>query len=148
MDLIVIVTGARDYPYPGVVHTQLDTIRIQRGPFLLFHGACKRKGSDEMVGADRYADDWGRAEPGIEVRPFEADWDRLGNAAGPLRNGEMIRAALRLLPPDQILGLAFPGPRSRGTWDCVKKMRDAHISPDVWDVRRSQEWLENAGRRR
>lgn len=147
MDLIVIVTGARDYPYPAVVHGQLYDIRIQRGPFLLFHGACTPRGSKEMVGADRYADDWGRAEPGVEVRPFEADWASLDNAAGPIRNGEMIKAALKLLPPDQVLGLAFPGPRSRGTWDCVGKMKAAHIACDEWDIRRSREWLENAGQR-
>lgn len=147
MDLIVIVTGARDFPYPRVVHAQLDVIRIQRGRFLLFHGACTPRGSSEMTGADRYADDWGKAEPGIEVKPFPADWITFGNAAGPIRNTEMVNTALSLLPADQILGLAFPGPRSRGTWDCVKKMNAAHITCDEWDVRRSREWLENAGQR-
>lgn len=147
MNLIVIVTGARDYPYPGIVHERLSVTRIQRGPFLLFHGVCTPRGSDEMVGADRYADDWGRAEPGIEVRPFGADWDHFGGAAGPRRNGEMVRTALGLLPPQQILGLAFPGPRSRGTWDCVRKMKAAHITCDVWDVQRAREWLESTERR-
>lgn len=147
MELIVIVTGARDFPYPWVVHDRLGIIYLERGPFLLFHGACKPRGSDEMTGADRYADDWGKATAGVEVKPFPADWDGLGNAAGPVRNGQMVDTALGLLPADQVFGLAFPGPRSRGTWDCVGKMKAAHISCDVWDVRRSREWLENAGQR-
>lgn len=60
------------------------------------------------------------------VRTFLANWREFGRKAGPLRNGEMVRWANEL---DTIQGvlLAFPGPTSRGTWDCVRKARAAGL---------------------
>ena len=46
-------------------------------------------------------------EHGIEVRVFEAQWERYGRGAGPIRNDEMAQHAQALV--------AFPSPGSKGT---------------------------------
>lgn len=140
---VVIVTGGRSYPeiLRPVVYRNLADLRVLYGPFILFHGACKLRGSEEMTGADRYADDWAKTVPGIDLRARPADWDSYGNAAGPHRNEAMVREALTLAPPDWIKGLAFPEPGSRGTWNCIRHMKDAKIDVKVWSVARGRAWL-------
>jgi len=56
---------------------------------------------------------------------FTAAWGALGNRAGPERNGRMVAWAAEV--PGSVL-LAFPGPSSRGTWDCVRQARAAGLS--------------------
>lgn len=141
---VVVVTGGRDFLYPDIVRMTLNTLYVQHGKFLLFHGACRDKRTGEMVGADCYADDWGHSIPGVEVKPFEADWDRYDNAAGPIRNRQMVEEAVRRASRGMIHGLAFPSPRSRGTWGCVKEMSKFHIEADIWDYPRIRDW--KAGR--
>ena len=50
----------------------------------------------------------------VSFTEYVADWEKHGNAAGPIRNRDMIDD----FDPDIVL--AFPGPKSKGTWDCVK----------------------------
>lgn len=138
---LVVVTGYRHYAYPTIVRMTLDTLYVKHGPFILFHGACRDKLTGEMVGADQYADDWGQRCPDVEVVPFEADWHEHGDPAGPIRNRLMVETAVRRVPVANIHGLAFPGPGSRGTWNCVKVMRDHGIEPDVWGYARVRSWL-------
>jgi hypothetical protein len=139
---IVIVTGWRHHGHPVIVWAQLDRCFHQLGPFALFHGCCTYKRTGELIGVDRYADDWGRAQRGVDVTPFPADWDGLGDEAGSVRNQQMVDIALGLAPPERIFGLAFPGPRSRGTYNCIKCMKQANIEVDTWGPRRTREWLE------
>lgn len=140
---LVIVTGGRDYPYPRIVHANLNTLYVRHGKFRLFHGACRKKSTGEMIGADRYADDWAQTVPGLEPERFEADWDRHGDDAGPIRNRKMVVTAVRSVPRERIHGLAFPSPGSRGTWNCVRHMRDFGIEPDVWRIARVRDWLKS-----
>jgi hypothetical protein len=146
---VVIVTGGRDCPISTrrVVNATLNSLYVAHGPFILFHGACKPRGCDEMVGADRYADDWAQTAFGTDLRRRPADWVRHGNEAGPIRNGAMVREAVREAPVERIHGLAFPMPRSRGTWNCVRRMEEFHIEVAVWDNRRVQGWLNGQGAR-
>lgn len=147
---LVLGTGARGYLYPEVVHARLDELYALHGPFILIHGACGESLNpppgvkEEMRGVDRYMDDWGRRTSGIDVRPIRADWwGPLHKGAGPARNAKMVREAVLTVPRDQILGLAFPGPRSTGTWDCITRMRNHKIEVDVWGVNRVHAWLRN-----
>jgi len=147
---VVIVTGWRDWPEElrPVVYRNLTDQYILHGPFVLLHGACTPRGSDEMVGADRYADDWGSLfHPDVDLRRRPANWDKWGNAAGPLRNAAMVREARSLAPVKNIHGLAFPGPTSRGTRNCVRLMEDADIHVETWDVQRAREWLAEGAHR-
>lgn len=62
---------------------------------------------------------------------FVARWRELGRRAGPERNGRLVawaaEAELRWL-------LAFPGPRSTGTPDCVQQAEDAGVPVVVTEV--------------
>lgn len=68
-----------------------------------------------------------------------ADWQRHGKMAGSLRDEAMVQAAVQAAVnhvaacapvPVRIVCLAFPGPESRGTesrgtWDCIRRAREA-----------------------
>lgn len=140
---VVIVTGGRNYPavLRPVVEMNLNSLCALHGQFILFHGACQPLGSSEMTGADRYADDWAQTAPGIDLRARPASWTRYDNQAGPIRNRAMVYEALQLAPAHRIHGLAFPEPGSRGTWNCVRYMKDACIQVDTWDISRATQWL-------
>lgn len=142
---VVIVTGGRSYPSSlrRVVESNLNALYVLHGDFILFHGACKRRGSDEMTGADRYADDWAQTAAGVDLRARPANWD-LGNQAGPLRNAAMVHEALQLAPVDRIHGLAFPEPDSRGTRNCMRLMKEAGIHVDTWGIARARAYLAAA----
>jgi hypothetical protein len=74
----------------------------------------------EAPGVDTVSRQWAEASPGVTVEPHRAQWDRFGKAAGPMRNAEMVAAGADVC-------MAFPGPESRGTWDCIKRAVGADI---------------------
>jgi hypothetical protein len=81
-------------------------------------GACP-------TGADRIAHE-AAAEFGCATERYDADWDRHGKAAGGIRNQVMVDTK-----PD--ICLAFPDPDSRGTWDCVRRAREAGIPVEIYE---------------
>lgn len=119
----VLVTGGRDHPEAEVIWVPLWTLVHKHQSMVLVHGACP-------TGADLYAHEWvqlpGQSwnrrerahEKGLDRLVIEeahpADWERYGKSAGPRRNEEMVRA-------DADICLAFPTPKSNGTWDCVAR---------------------------
>lgn len=137
---LVIVTGGRRHAYPDFVRHHLNAIYVELGGFLLFHGACRDKETGEMTGVDKYADEWGNSVHDVDVRPFEADWDRWGDRAGLIRNDDMVGTGARLYPLDRIHGLAFPQPGSRGTMNCAAIMRRYGITPKVWTYTDIRAW--------
>lgn len=52
---------------------------------------------------------------------YAADWTQYGNAAGPMRN----QAMLELGKPTE--AHAYPMKGSRGTWDMIRRLRDAGV---------------------
>lgn len=117
---IIIVCGGRDYQDRARVFAALDLAHSRKPITLIVHGACKRKGSDELSGADRWADEWAK-ERGVWVQPFPADWERLGPKAGPVRNQQMVDAGAHGC-------VALPG--GSGTRDCATRCEAAGIR--VW----------------
>lgn len=69
-------------------------------------------------GADEYADEWAVMR-GVESKTYNADWEKHGRAAGPIRNAEMLAK----FKPDAVI--AFPG--GTGTADMVAKARAAGV---------------------
>lgn len=61
--------------------------------------------------------------PGARV--FRADWQAFGPSAGPKRNGNMVRWCAKA---DERRAVGLPGPRSRGTWDCIRKAKAADVA--------------------
>ena len=54
-------------------------------------------------------------------------WDKYQNAAGPIRNQQMIDEG----KPD--ICLAFPTKKSRGTWDMVSRCRKHNILVHIYE---------------
>ena len=114
---IVIVTGGRDYDDREHVFATLDEVHARRPITLIRHGACTRKGSNELSGADGLAEEWAKARK-VSTLHYPADWRRLGPAAGPIRNQKMVAAGADL-------AVAFRG--RTGTADCVRRCAHADI---------------------
>jgi hypothetical protein len=113
----VIVTGSRDWSDRDAVQAALLDVALEHSSFTLIHGGCP-------TGADRFADRWARAAE-IPVEVFEADWEKYGKRAGPIRNAEMVQAGADLV-------LAFPLPGGKGTQHTIRIAREAGIPVQVW----------------
>jgi hypothetical protein len=109
----VLVTGARDCPNPCVVHAVLDHATVGHEQVTIVHGACHLGGADAY--AQQWADDRGMATEQHPAAQF-GTWPK----CGPKRNAHMVSLGADLC-------LAFPGTRSRGTWDCARKAKAAGI---------------------
>ncbi|ARK07520.1 hypothetical protein LAV_00145 [Sphingobium phage Lacusarx] len=75
-------------------------------------------GQGEATGVDRFAKEWAQAA-GVPTRDYKADWDRHGEAAGGIRNEEMLID----FKPDYLL--VFPG--GTGTTNCTRHARKMKI---------------------
>lgn len=109
----VLVCGSRDLP--GLfdhdrIWDALDALDREERITLLIHGAAR--------GTDRCAGRWAETRA-VPVQQFPADWARLGRAAGPIRNRQMLDEG----KPDLIV--AFPG--RRGTADMVRQAESAGV---------------------
>jgi hypothetical protein len=104
--ITVVVTGGRDYDDRATLYRELDAFRKLRPIWLLVQGGQK--------GADTLAKEWA-IERGVTYQTVNANWDRYGRAAGPIRN----RAMLEAHKPDYVV--AFPG--HDGTANCVRQAR-------------------------
>lgn len=115
----IIVTGGRHRQDRDLVWEQLDQATVGHDQVTIVHGACP-------TGIDQLAHEWCQARAGrhggpvIAEEQHPADWATHGQAAGPIRNTEMVRRGADLL-------LAFPDPDSRGSWHCARKGWDARI---------------------
>lgn len=101
-----LVCGGRHYERLFAV---MDDVVSHESDFVLIHG--------NAPGADSLADAWGLSRRAYVDYP--AQWQRLGRAAGPLRNQKMIDE----WRPDLVV--AFPG--GSGTADMVKRAHAAGI---------------------
>jgi len=120
----LLITGSRDWTDDRAITERLDNVYMSlsaRKQLIVVHGACQ-------TGADKIAADWvewrwwNTVIPAsiLDQDPHPADWDRLGKAAGPIRNQQMVDAGADLC-------LAFPLNTSPGTSDCIKRARTAGI---------------------
>jgi hypothetical protein len=111
----ILVCGGRTFSNRVQMAMALDLLLKRYKTFELIHGAAP--------GADTLADEWGKAQGGmVRVRPFPADWKRLGRAAGPIRNQQMMDEAR----PNGVV--AFPG--HTGTADAISRAEAAGVP--VW----------------
>jgi hypothetical protein len=109
----VLVCGSRRFDDRELMEREFDTFPPDA---VIIEG--------EQVGADLMA----RAiaeERGMAVLPFPAEWNRYGNAAGPIRNQQMLDEG----HPDCVS--AFPLPGCKGTWNMVNKAKKAGVEVHV-----------------
>lgn len=129
----ILVTGWRDWPEEGKHHIWQKLNEFVAdcevpAEFIVVHGQC------EYGGADLWAEQWAQAR-GFKFEAYPARKVN-GRILGPERNARMVK-----LGADVCLG--FPGPRSRGTVDCMKKARAAGI--EVRELEWTPEMAEGPG---
>jgi hypothetical protein len=110
----VLVTGSRKYTDAVRLDSILADLRHSLGGFAcLIHGGA--------TGADTLAAEWAERN-GVVAKPYPVsreEWNRVGPAAGPLRNRRMLVEGR----PDVVV--AFPG--HRGTADMCKQAEAAGV---------------------
>lgn len=125
LKLTIIVCGGRNYDNRPYLFSALDRLHQRFGIAELIEGQCP------YGGADGLAEEWAKAHAvgGVKHTPMPADFRRLGRAAGPLRNGDMLAYLQSKARPRGVV--AFKG--DRGTSDMVGKALAA--GEKVWDLR-------------
>lgn len=119
----VFVSGGRAYQDRGRVFQEMDRLDDAIGISLVIHGACLKRGTIELQGADRWAEEWAKSRERAYIG-MPAEWTKFGRPAGPRRNGRLIRE----MTPE--FGLLFPG--GTGTADMAKQARASGI--EVWEI--------------
>lgn len=122
---IVVVSGGRDYKNESYVIEQLDAFHKSMGIRLLVHGACYPKANRVTRALPRESLDYlaglWASNNGVDQKPFPADWNTHGRAAGPIRNKEMLEWAgsQYVKGSNLVIFMAFPG--GKGTNGCFNE---------------------------
>lgn len=119
----VVVTGARSWYHDGQRKVVRKRLKLLPANTRLIHGGCR--GVDRLAASEA-------AKLGFLVQGFKADWDNLGLAAGPIRNGLMLDQK-----PDLVLAFHHNLTESKGTFDCVSQARLRGIPVEEIDGPRS-----------
>jgi hypothetical protein len=120
--LIIVAGGGRSLDWSPVhIATALHKIAAGRLVHRLFHGGAR--GADQAIAA-------AASQLGWPIEEIPADWARYGLAAGPIRNGQMIRRAIALAAaqplatPAAVAVIAFPG--AQGTASLLAQAKRLH----------------------
>lgn len=119
--MIVLICGSRNWKEEEALPEYRIETYIKTLPpnAVIIHG--------EAPGADTIADRIGR-ERGHTVRGFPANWDLYGDAAGAIRNQEMLDFGV-----DQVTAFHEDIANSKGTKDMVARARKAWIPVQVFN---------------
>lgn len=115
----LLVCGGREFADKAALFDVLDAVHRERPVEVVIQGGAR--------GADQLAYVWAVARS-VQTYTFEADWNRYGTKAGPIRNQEMLDRG----KPDLVV--AFPG--GRGTADMVRRATIRGV--EVRDLRTAQ----------
>jgi len=124
----VLVTGSRNYPKNETIFAALDR-ELEYAervgvPMTVVEGQCPHGGAD--LAAEAWAKSTAFGGHHVYHDPFPANWKELGKRAGVIRNQRMVDARANIC-------LAFPTIESRGTWDCVRRAKEAGIPVKVFE---------------
>lgn len=113
----LLVCGGRDYDNKEQLYRILNQYRNRWAwPIAIISGMAK--GADAL--GYQYAKEWG-----LTRYEFPADWETHGKSAGPIRNQQMLDEG----KPDFVI--AFPTPKSIGTWDMIKRANKAGVEVTI-----------------
>lgn len=161
--LVLLITGSRDWTDTALLKQKLDDVRdaaanVGVAELVVRHGDCRpvrdlstrrlpARSADWL--AHRWVHDFDHGPIDVFADPMPADWtapcrptcptghrrERITNrstcpSAGHYRNQDMIDKDPR---PDT--AIAFWLNRSRGTADCISRLRQAGIEPDIVEAR-------------
>jgi hypothetical protein len=99
----------------------MEQVITKLDPEKIVHGGCR--GADELAHCIADTHD-------IYVQVFEANWDRYGKSAGPIRNRKMLKDSR----PDLVLAF-FDGKRTKGTMNMVKLAKEALVPVLEYGIR-------------
>lgn len=120
---ILLVCGGRHWRDKRLTYKVLDRALIAFDVTQIIVGGAP--------GADKLAADWAEMR-NVKCRVFNANWERQGKAAGPIRNQKMLDEG------KPHMALAFPG--GRGTADMIKRSRGAGLL--VWKMEADKTWKQ------
>lgn len=125
MPLVIAASGWREHDDIEFITTQMANIVNRLRGRELFFRVGDNKGRNGKPGADRIVQAWLEGSYPYSHQVYEANWDALGNYAGPDRNRNMLTGSLDPYGLASAL-IAFPQPgtyryRDSGTWGCCKE---------------------------
>jgi hypothetical protein len=106
----ILVCGGRDFNDSVFLYKYLDKMHAEQPIEEVIEGGA--------IGADTIARNWAM-DRGVNVTTYWANWNKHGNAAGPIRNKRM------LVQGDPDVVVAFPG--GRGTANMMAQALGANI---------------------
>lgn len=139
--MILTVSGWRDWA--RCCDPRFVTYQLNR--YLSLYGASLHMRVGDADGVDRITRDWlfedEQQRSGITYQVYRAEWGKHGRpAAGPIRNGEMLRGRNPLDPyrsqlADILLALPEPGVKMQspgsGTTGCLIEAHSLGITVDI-----------------
>ena len=110
----IAIVGSRDFNNKAYMKEKLNSLGNKLdGVKCIVSGGAK--------GADSYGEQWAKIN-GYEKLIFNADWNKFGRSAGPIRNTYIVQNS------DLIIAFPRSDPNnSRGTYDTIKNARKANI---------------------
>ena len=116
--LYLLIAGGRDFDDYEYLKQSLNDIVYDN--IIIISGAAK--------GADSLGEKWA-AENGHSVLRFNADWDKHGRSAGPIRNAEMVKFIEQQTAK---MAVFFWNGKSSGTKHCIECCKKADIEHRIY----------------
>lgn len=107
----VIIAGSRHFNDYKLLEIEMDILLFNKKDVEVVSGKCK-------TGADYLGEQYAKSR-GWPVKPFPADWNKHGKAAGPIRNKEMAEYADACV--------VFWDGKSKGSEDMVKQAKNKKL---------------------
>lgn len=114
----VLVSGSRHFWKHSVVFAKLDEV-CGPGPHVVIHGSAP--------GVDQCAHGWA-IQREYDYQGYPAKWKTHGNAAGPIRNQQMLDEG----KPDIVV--AFPRYDSVGTRDMIRRAENINLPVVIEEI--------------
>lgn len=117
----VIIAGPRDFT--DASELELAVAAARKDGIVITEVVCGK-----AKGVDTLGEEWAKRN-GIPVKPFPADWNKHGKAAGHVRNGEMARYG------EALVALSYVSP-SRGTFNMILQAKEHGLMVHVRYVKK------------
>jgi len=123
----ILVCGGRDFANRDLFNKTLNDINKETPISVILHGNAR--GADSMSWSWILKNNQGRCdETQLECIAFNADWDKYGKAAGPIRNKQMLDEG----KPDLVI--AFLAEGSKGTKNMIDQATKAGVEVKVINI--------------
>ena len=116
---ILCICGSREFTNKEFLFEKVDEVAAKFKDIAIIEGGAK--GADEL--AVEYA-----VERGIPYAEFAADWDNLGKAAGPIRNGYMAENC------DAVVAFKLKGKENKGTNNMINQAKKLGRKIYVYEI--------------